>query len=125
MSSFENRVARILTENNVRFVQEKTFKDLKNGLYRYDFYLYDLNILIEVDGEQHLHFTKIFYKNRTDFLKAQERDRKKNAYAIAKGIPLYRIPFYDVEKLNRLDDLFKEEYLVNSIYHNDRLKKRE
>ncbi len=123
MSSFEDRVVSILNQNNEPYEREKTFSDLKNGHYRYDFYLPKKNALIEVDGEQHLKFTKVFYKNRTDFLKAQERDRKKNAYAIAKGIPLYRIPFYDIESLSTLNDLFKNEYLVVSIYHNDRLRK--
>ena len=40
--------------------------------------------LIEVQGEQHFKFTKQFFKKREDFLKAQERDRIKIAYAACK-----------------------------------------
>lgn len=38
MSSFELKVARILTKNNINFIREKTFYDLKKGLLRFDFF---------------------------------------------------------------------------------------
>lgn len=123
MSSYEEKVAKILNEQKVKYNREQTFKNLKNGLYRFDFYLPEQNILIEVDGQQHLAFSKVFYKSRADFLKARERDRQKNAYALAHKIPLYRIPYYDMDYIKTYEDLFKEEYLVSSIYHNDKIRK--
>ena len=123
MSSYEEKVAKILNEQKVKYNREQTFKNLKNGLYRFDFYLPEQNILIEVDGQQHLAFSKVFYKSRADFLKARERDRQKNAYALAHKIPLYRIPYYDMDYIKTYEDLFKDEYLVSSIYHNDKIRK--
>ena len=43
----------ILKSAKIKFLKEKTFKDLKNGLYRFDFYLpfYLGGAIVEVDGE--------------------------------------------------------------------------
>ena len=46
MSKFEDKITSILKTEKIKFVREKTFKDLHNGLYRYDFYLPELNVII-------------------------------------------------------------------------------
>ena len=54
MSSYENQVINILKAAKINFQREKTFSDLKHGLFRFDFYISNLNgatIIIEVDGE--------------------------------------------------------------------------
>lgn len=66
-------------------------------------------------------FNKKFYKSREDFLKAKERDRKKNSYALAHKIPLYRIPYYEINNITKFEDIINENFLVTSIYHNDRI----
>ena len=55
----------------VKYVREKTFPSLKNGILRYDFYLPDLGVLIEVDSM--LHFKRIpkFHKTNSDFTHSQ------------------------------------------------------
>lgn len=121
-SSYEKTIIDILNKEGIKFSREKTFDDLKNGLYRFDFYLPDKNILIKCDGEQHYHFTKAFYKKREDFLKSKERDRKKNAYALSHNIQLYRIPFFKMDSIKTFNDMTNKEFLVISIYHNDRVK---
>lgn len=50
MSSYEDRVVYILRANKIKFEREKSFMDLKKGRYRFDFYLIEKKILIEVDG---------------------------------------------------------------------------
>ena len=77
MSSLEKVVSNLLSQANFSYEREKIFKDCYNGLYRYDFYLPEKNALLEVQGQQHYIFTKKFYKNKSEFLKAQERDRRK------------------------------------------------
>ena len=89
----------------------------------YDFYLPDRNIVIEYDGPQHFQQVEYFQKTRQDFLKAQERDRRKNNYALAHGIPLYRIPYWEINELCGLSQIFDEKHLVKTMYHNDRLSK--
>ena len=126
-SKGEVKIASILTKEKVKFVREKQFKDLRSGLYRYDFYLPVQNILIEFNGAQHYAFTPYFHKNRSDFLKAQERDRRKISYALARHIPLYCIPYWDLETLHSFKDLLRAPYLVTSKFHNDeawRLQKK-
>lgn len=122
MSSYEEKIIQILKKNKVPFVREKTFADLKLGSFRYDFYLPREKILIECDGIQHFQQVKHFHKTRQDFLKAQERDRRKNNYALAHQISLYRIPYWEIDNLENLEQIFNHEHLVKSMYHNDNLK---
>ena len=118
MSSYEDRVVHILRANKVKFEREKSFMDLKKGRYRFDFYLIEKKILIEVDGQYH--WKPI--RGRKVLLKQQEHDRQKNSYCLAKKIPLYRIPYWEIENLKKLDDLFQKKFLVKNKFHNDYIK---
>jgi hypothetical protein len=54
MSKYENKIMEILKSAKLPFFREKTFKDLKRGLFRFDFYLSDYcgrSVIVEVDGE--------------------------------------------------------------------------
>lgn len=117
----EQKIAQILKKERIPFETEKTFSDLKKGRYRYDFYLIKSHILIEYDGEPHFVQSPKFHKKVTDFLKAKERDRQKNQYAIVNKLKLYRIPYWDLEKIQNYEDLFQKKYLVTSIFHNDEI----
>lgn len=119
VSSYEKKVIEILNREKVKFVKEKTFGDLHHGYYRFDFFLPEENILLEVQGRQHTEFTKIFYKNCSDFLKAQERDREKISYCLSHKIPLYCIPWWDMDKISSVKDLLNDAYLARTRYHND------
>ena len=119
MSSLERVVYNILVQADLSFEQEKIFKDCYNGYYRYDFYLSKQQVIFEVNGQQHYEYTKKFYKHRTDFLKAQERDRRKITYALAHNIKIYCIPYWEINNLHNLDDLFNEKFLAHSKFHND------
>lgn len=119
MSSYEEKIVSILKKEQIPFQREESFQDLRFGLYRYDFFIPSLNILIEIQGEQHYKFNKKFYKNRQDFLKAQERDRKKISYALANGLKLYCIPFWDIDKVNSFEILTSQKYLADSMWKND------
>ena len=119
MSKIEDKIAKILSVSGIKYVREKTFPDLKRGYLRYDFYLSELNILIEVDSM--LHFKQIpkFHKTKHDFLHAQQNDRLKNSYALSHKIKLYRIPEWEFQNINILPDLFQREFLVTTKWHND------
>lgn len=118
----EEKIIRILRASDIKFEREKSFKDLKFGYYRYDFYIPLLKILIEYDGAGHFKFIKKFYKKHSDFNSARERDRRKNNYALAHDIKLYRIPFWELDNINSFDDMLNEKFLVHSMWHNDNLK---
>ena len=54
MSKYEDSVISILKKEQIKFIREKTFSDLKHGLFRFDLYIYNLNgapAIVEVDGE--------------------------------------------------------------------------
>lgn len=49
--------------------------------------------LIEFNGEQHYHYNKYFFKNKTEFNKQRERDKVKVTLCKAHDIPLIVIPY--------------------------------
>ena len=119
ISSLEKVVYDILHRAEVEFQREKIFEDCYQGKYRYDFYLPRQNIAIEVNGTQHYqHITK-FFKNKTEFMKSQERDRRKISYALAHGIQLYCIPYWEIKNLREVNDLFNPKFLARNKFHND------
>lgn len=121
MSSYENYFTEILKKEKIKFVREKTFKDLKKGLYRFDFYLPNYNgepIIVEIDGEQH--FKPIY--GRAALLKTQEHDRQKNMYCLANKITLYRIPYWELKNVHSIFDAMNDIFLVKTKWHSDLLK---
>lgn len=75
---------------------EHTFKNCKNILpLPFDFYLPELNMCIEYDGEQHFHVID-FWGGETALEKQKINDEIKNNYCIENGIHLLRIK-YDIE----------------------------
>lgn len=118
MSSYEDKIVRILRAGSLRFEREKTFEDLQKGRYRFDFYILGRRVLLEVDGEYHWEPIR----GRSALLKQQEHDRRKNSYCLAHNIPLYRIPYWEIDNIKKISDLFQDKFLVKSKFHNDILK---
>lgn len=121
MSKGEDKIIQILQKEKIKFEREKSFKDLKNGAFKFDFYIPDKEICIEFDGAQHFKKVDFFQRQRTDFLLYQENDRRKNSYCLANNIKLYRIPFWEEDEINSFNDILKESHLVKNRYHNDNL----
>lgn len=124
MSKCEDYISTLLQREHISYEREKTFSDLKNGTFRFDFYLPNINgrpVIIEYDGQQHFAQIPKFYKKRTDFLKSQEHDRQKNSYCLAHNIELYRIPYWELSKIKCVNDLMRPQYHVESRWHNDLL----
>jgi hypothetical protein len=69
-SKGETRISEYLIDNKISYVPQKVFKGLtglKNGLLSYDFYLYDYDLLIEFQGEQHEKYIPGFHENKKVF----------------------------------------------------------
>ena len=88
-------VENILNELNLSFEKEKTFDDLvwKNKL-KFDFYIDELNCLIEFDGEQHYYKVDYFNDTIEKFRLRQMKDHFKSNYALYHFMNLIRIPFW-------------------------------
>lgn len=91
-SKLENEIYNILQKNGISFEREKKFDAL--GLYRYDFYIPQKNILIECQGIQHLQEVPYFTKH-TSFSTQLSRDKLKYDFAIKNNI---RIIYFIKEK---------------------------
>jgi len=88
----------ILKEHYVNFKGSKLF---------FDFYVKELNVLIEVQGRQHEGFVKHFHEDASGFLASKQRDNLKIEYCECKDLTL--ITFTDGEKLS-------EKNLVKKIW---------
>ena len=89
---------------------KECFSEVNGKCYTlpFDFFLPDLNILIEYDGEQHYRPVDI-WGGEEGFKRQQVLDNIKNKFAEHKGIKLIRIP-YTIKKENQLS-----EYLTNDV----------
>ena len=120
-SKGEMYIENLLKNNNINFIKQFSFEDLKNTLpLHFDFAILDknndLHHLIEFDGEQHYkisngYFTKDLVIN----------DMKKNEYCLSNNISLIRIPYKMLNNLN-LDilintNLSENQYVVQKIDH--------
>ena len=121
MSHYEEKIVTLLKRDKIKFEREKKFNDLRQGRLRYDFYVYVHGdpAIVEVNGEQHYQFVSRFYKSRKDFMAARERDRRKISYALAHRIPIYIIPYWEIEGLTCATDLFQEQFRAKTRWKND------
>ena len=103
----EQLINAILTENNIKFISQYRFPDLKNRIF--DFAIFNPNNklvqLIEYDGEQHFVNVDYFRDNLQDI---QKRDQEKNEYAKNHNIPLVRIPYTEKKKIT-LEKILTDE----------------
>ena len=118
LSGYEEYFVEIFQKEGVLFQREKRFKDLNQGLFRFDFFLEEEQIIVEVDGEYH--FKPI--KGRRELMKQQEYDRRKNSYCLANNIILYRVPYWEIHNIKKVSDIFQDKFLVKTRWHNDNLK---
>lgn len=72
----------IIREYYVRYKYTKLF---------FDFYIKELDILVEVQGRQHDEFVKHFHSDRESFLASKRRDNLKKEYCDKEGFVLLEI----------------------------------
>jgi very-short-patch-repair endonuclease len=107
ISKGEDKIKEILNIYNINYTQQYKIDDCRY-IYPlpFDFYLNDLNIIIEYDGIQH--FEEV--KNWGGFEKlklTQEKDCIKENYCLQNNITLIRIAYWDFDNI--------EEILINKL----------
>lgn len=110
----ESNIAKILTQNNIKFEQQKKFSDAiyeeTKGAMRFDFYLPEHNRLIEFDGIQH--FKSLGgWNDEENLTLVIKRDQIKNEYALSHNIPLIRIPYWERDNIT-LEMIMGDQYIV-------------
>ena len=120
MSKGENKIVDLLNQAKIRFEREKTFSDLKHGKFRFDFLIHahDTDYIVEFNGEQHYEYVGKFYKDKTEWRQAMGRDMRKISYCLAHNIPLYIIPYWEIDNIKCAEDLFQPKYLARDRYKN-------
>lgn len=91
-SKYEDNFVLALQMYGICYIPQYTFKGFikNNGHYRYDFYLPDKNVIIEVNGEQHFGNNPDEFSPRFNVIEEQENDKIKYEYATDKEhIPVY------------------------------------
>ena len=102
VSAGEEKIAKILNENNISFIRQKTFDDLmgdKNKKLSFDFYVPSLNLLIEYQGEQHYR-PNAQWGGNDRYVLQQKYDERKREYCIQKGFLLKEVPYWDYNKID-------------------------
>jgi hypothetical protein len=109
-------VAKLLKDNNINFIPQKTFPDCKyKRKLRFDFYIPEFNILIEYDGFQHFEKLEIF-GGKESFILQEIKDEIKNKYCENNNIPLIRLPYWLSNKdlkeilLNDIEQIAKDQH---------------
>ena len=102
-SKGEIAISYFLNKNKIEYIPQYSFDDLKflNKL-KYDFYIKELNTLIEFNGIQHYEQIKYFNPTFKDFIKDRHCDWLKRKYAINNKINLIIIPYWDYEKIDTI-----------------------
>ena len=98
----EKFIRNYLDKNNIKYIPQKKFKDLKDKTYlSYDFYLPNCNTLIEYQGEQH-YISKDYFGGDKQFKKQQLHDKLKREYAKENGYELIEIS-YKIDTQDKID----------------------
>ena len=75
----------------------------------FDFYLPELGILIEVQGQQHYKFNKFFHRNNDVFLDQKYRDTLKSQWAAEKNLKLIQFSYTEIPKLT--PEIFRQKLI--------------
>ncbi|WP_396632377.1 hypothetical protein [Maribacter sp. R86514] len=102
VSKGEAKVAKYLINKGYKFSQNQSFdgcKDIRS--LRFDFFVPDLNLLIEFDGEQHYKPIARFGGNKKH-INVKKRDKIKTDFAKRRNHNFLRIPFTHLSNINNI-----------------------
>lgn len=107
MSRGEIKISHWLKNHQIDYYSQYKFKQCRYKLLlRFDFYLPELNICIEYDGEQHYKPIKFDGKTmsraKREFDLCQIRDKIKNQFCLENNIKLIRIPYWEFDNIEQI-----------------------
>lgn len=96
----EHCIENILNKNNIKFIREYILPN-QNNKFRYDFYLPDINIIIEFHGIQHYKYVPFFHNNDPEkFSRQKLTDCIKKDIAKTLNIPLIEFNYKQLTHLS-------------------------
>lgn len=109
LSKGENSIKLFLDTNNINYLPQYKFENCKNiNHLPFDFYLLDLNMVIEFDGEQHFKVDGFINKTKEDLEVRKKCDKIKTDFCKKNKIKLLRINYRNYEKI---DVILKKEII--------------
>ena len=106
-SKGEEKVANFLNKNNIKNIPQHTFSDCfynEKGSLRFDFYLPEMNTIIEYDGKQHFEPVDFAGKGKEwaekQYKECVKKDAIKNRYCFEHNIRLIRIPYWNIDSID-------------------------
>jgi len=121
MSHGERKIEQFLIKNKLQYKHQHTFSDCvvpgtKTRL-RFDFYIPELNLGIEYDGEQHFHPRNFGNISKEQSIKNLDRvkylDSLKNKYSKKNNIFLIRISYKKLKTIDKTLSLLLENLIKN------------
>lgn len=82
-----------LIKNNITFETQKYFPNWNIGIFYFDFYIPDYNLIIEYHGQQHYLFNSHFHKTEENFLKSIQKDLMKKEKSLENGMNYISIKY--------------------------------
>lgn len=102
----EMKISHWLQEKNIKFIEEQIFSWSSNSKFRYDFYLPEVNLIIEYMGEQHYKEVRFFHDT---LVERQQHDKIKEQEAREQGINYLIIPYTEFKNIEQiLQDWFND-----------------
>jgi len=109
MSLISNKVYSVLKELfPLNIIIKEHYVKYKGSKLFFDFYIKDLNVLIECQGQQHLKFIKHFHEDKRGFVAQKNRDNMKLEYVQENNIAFVRIYF---------DEDITKDLIMRKIYN--------
>lgn len=101
LSKGELKIKKILDDLGFNFICQYKIdeKTEKKGITRFDFYIKDINTVIEYDGKQHFEPINVFGGIKR-YKQQKEVDSFKDNYCIKNNIRLIRIGYYEYDKID-------------------------
>lgn len=65
----------------------------RNTVQYFDFYINNIKLVIEVNGEQHYKFNTLYHASAQDFLRQRKNDQDKRDWCELNGITLIELPY--------------------------------
>lgn len=108
LSIGENKIEKILYENDIQFEKQKYFKEWNIGIHYFDFYIPKYNLVIEFNGSQHYSFNVFFHKTKENFEYRKEKDFLKKEKAIENNLNYLSIKYTLVDSI---------EYILEKVFN--------
>lgn len=93
-SKNEEKIIKLLTENNIPFEYQIDYLDLPGK--KFDFHIgtnLEKGYIIEYDGQQHFFYTGTGWDSQEHYERTHANDLRKNLYCFRNNIPIIRIPY--------------------------------